>query len=57
MQTFTLAPIVPSSSKTVNYINNNTNNNTNNNENSNTNINEIKIDFKQIEKTINDMES
>ena len=50
LQTFTLAPIVPSSSKTVNYINNNTNNNTNNNENSNTNINEIKIDFKQIEK-------
>lgn len=57
LQTFTLTPIVPSSSKTVNYINNNTNNNTNNNENFNTNINEIKIDFKQIEKTINDMES
>lgn len=57
LQTFTLVPIVPSNSKTVNYINNNTNTNNNKNDNSNININEVKIDFKQIEKTINDMES
>lgn len=56
-QAFTLAPIAPSNSKTVNYINNNTNTNSNKNDNSNININEVKIDFKQIEKTINDMES
>lgn len=59
LQTFTLVPVVPSNSKTINYINNNTNNNTNNNknENSNTNISEIKIDFKEIEKNISNMES
>lgn len=57
LQTFTLVPIVPSNSKTVNYINNNTNTNNNKNDNSNININEVKIDFKQIEKTINDMQS
>lgn len=54
-QTFTLFPVFLSNSKIKNYINNNTNNNKN--ENFNTNINKVKIDFKQIEKNINDMES
>lgn len=55
LQTFSLTPLSPS--KTVNYYSSNINNNKNNNTNTNTNTNENKIDFKEIEKNINNMES